>query len=50
MAWILLASATVQSLADNALTIGFSGEGNARGFVSSGHDTVLSQVLRRCSG
>jgi DNA polymerase-3 subunit gamma/tau len=50
VAWILLASATVQSLADNALTIGFPGEGNAKGFVSSGHDAVLSQVLRQMFG
>ncbi len=47
---MLLASATVQSLADNALTIGFSGEGQAKGFVSSGHDAVLSQVLRQMFG
>jgi DNA polymerase-3 subunit gamma/tau len=50
VAWILLASATVQSLADNALTIGFPGEGNAKGFLSSGHDAVLSQVLRQMFG
>jgi DNA polymerase-3 subunit gamma/tau len=50
VAWILLASATVQSLADNALTIGFPGEGNAKGFVSSGHDAVLSQVLKQMFG
>jgi DNA polymerase III subunit gamma/tau len=50
VAWILLASATVQSLADNALTIGFPGEGQAKGFVSSGHDAVLSQVLREMFG
>jgi DNA polymerase-3 subunit gamma/tau len=50
VAWILLASATVQSLADGALTIGFPGEGQAKGFVSSGHDAVLSQVLREMFG
>ncbi|HMH90517.1 MAG TPA: hypothetical protein VK586_05470, partial [Streptosporangiaceae bacterium] len=50
VAWMVLAGATVQSLADNALTIGFPGEGNARGFVSSGHDAVLSQVLRQMFG
>src|SRR6185437_9954464 len=30
--------------------IGFPGEGNAKGFVSSGHDAVLSQVLRQMFG
>jgi DNA polymerase-3 subunit gamma/tau len=50
VAWILLASATVQSLADGVLTIEFPSEGNARGFVSSGHDAVLSQVLQDMFG
>jgi DNA polymerase-3 subunit gamma/tau len=50
VAWMLLSSAEVQSLADGALTIGFSGEGQARGFISSGHDAVLSGVLRQMFG
>jgi DNA polymerase-3 subunit gamma/tau len=50
VAWILLTSATVGSLADGVLTIEFNTEGNARGFASSGHDQLLADVLRRMFG
>jgi DNA polymerase-3 subunit gamma/tau len=45
VAWILLNSASVDSLEDGVLTIAFAREGEAKGFATSGHDQVLTGVL-----
>jgi DNA polymerase-3 subunit gamma/tau len=50
VAWILLTSASVGSLADGVLTIEFNTEGNARGFATGGHEQLLADVLRRMFG
>jgi DNA polymerase-3 subunit gamma/tau len=50
VAWILLTSATVESLADGVLTIGFAREGEAKGFVSSGYDKLLGEILQTMFG
>jgi DNA polymerase III subunit gamma/tau len=45
VAWMLLSNATVESLADGALTIAFAKPGDAKGFVTSGSDKDLGSVL-----
>jgi len=45
VAWILLNSASVDSLEGGVLTIAFAREGEAKGFATSGHDQVLTSVL-----
>jgi hypothetical protein len=50
VAWILLTNATVQSLADGVLTIEFAREGDAKGFVSSGCDRLLGEILQAMFG
>jgi DNA polymerase-3 subunit gamma/tau len=45
VAWMLLNSASVDSLEGGVLTIAFNREGEARGFAISGHDQVLTGVL-----
>jgi DNA polymerase III subunit gamma/tau len=50
VAWMLLNSATVQSLEGRVLTVAFPSEGNAKGFAGSGHDQVLTGVLTAMLG
>jgi DNA polymerase-3 subunit gamma/tau len=50
VAWLLLSNATVDSLADGALTLRFGKEGEARGFSGSGYDRDLGQVLQAMFG
>jgi DNA polymerase-3 subunit gamma/tau len=45
VAWILLNSASVDSLEGGVLTLAFAREGEAKGFATSGHDQVLTGVL-----
>ena len=45
VAWILLNSASVDSLEGGVLTLAFNREGEAKGFATSGHDQVLTGVL-----
>ena len=45
VAWMLLNSASVDSLEGGVLTIAFNREGEAKGFAISGHDQVLTGVL-----
>ncbi|HEV2372667.1 MAG TPA: DNA polymerase III subunit gamma and tau [Streptosporangiaceae bacterium] len=48
--WILLQPATVVSLDNGVLTVGFPQEGNAKGFLSGGSDQVLADVLKESFG
>jgi len=50
VAWILLGSARVETLADNVLTLRFDREGEAKGFSASGYDRDLTQVLQAMFG
>jgi DNA polymerase-3 subunit gamma/tau len=50
LAWIQLRSAVVQSLEGGVLTLGFSSEGVAKGFATSGCDQVLAGVLSSLLG
>jgi DNA polymerase-3 subunit gamma/tau len=50
VAWILLTNATVQSLTDGVLTVEFAREGDAKGFVSSGCDRLLGEILQAMFG
>jgi DNA polymerase-3 subunit gamma/tau len=50
VAWILLTNATVESLIDGVLTVEFAREGDAKGFVSSGCDRLLGEVLQAMFG
>jgi DNA polymerase III subunit gamma/tau len=50
VAWMLLRSATVQSLESNVLTVGFAREGEVKGFASSGCDQVLAAALNSVLG
>jgi DNA polymerase-3 subunit gamma/tau len=50
VAWMLLSNATVESLADGALTIAFAKPGDAKGFVTSGSDKDLRSVLSSLFG
>jgi DNA polymerase-3 subunit gamma/tau len=45
VAWMLLNSASVDSLEGGVLTVAFNREGEAKGFATSGHDQVLTRVL-----
>jgi DNA polymerase III subunit gamma/tau len=45
VAWMLLNSASVESLDGGVLTVAFPREGEAKGFTTSGHDQVLTSVL-----
>src|SRR5215475_1700656 len=50
VAWMLLNSASVDSLEGGVLTIAFNREGEAKGFATSGHDQVLTGVLGNMLG
>jgi DNA polymerase-3 subunit gamma/tau len=50
VAWLLLNPASVDSLEGGVLTIAFPREGEAKGFSTSGHDQVLTEVLNRMLG
>jgi DNA polymerase-3 subunit gamma/tau len=50
VAWILLNSASVDSLEGGVLTVAFTRAGEAKGFATSGHDQVLIGVLRSMLG
>ncbi len=50
VAWILLANSFPIGLDGNILTIGFSREGDAKGFKSSNCDKDLAKVLRKRFG
>jgi DNA polymerase III subunit gamma/tau len=50
VAWILLSNANVESVAGNVLTLSFDGEGYAKGFVTSGYDHTLAEVLQSMFG
>ncbi len=50
VAWILLSHATVESVDGGVLTLAFDGEGNAKGFGTSGCDQDLADVLERMFG
>jgi DNA polymerase III subunit gamma/tau len=45
VAWMLLNSASIESLEGGLLTVAFPREGEAKGFTTSGHDQVLTSVL-----
>ena len=45
VAWILLSNASVQSLEDGVLTLGFPRDGDLKGFTASGCDADLKRVL-----
>ena len=45
VAWILLSNASVQSLEDGVLTLGFARDGDLKGFTTSGCDADLKRVL-----
>jgi DNA polymerase III subunit gamma/tau len=45
VAWLLLRNASVLSLEDNVLTLGFPRDGDLKGFGVSGHDAILKRVL-----
>jgi DNA polymerase III subunit gamma/tau len=48
--WILLRNASVHSLADGVLTLRFTREGDVKGFVGSGCDADLANVLASSFG
>jgi len=50
VAWLLLSPASVDSLEEGVLTIAFPREGEAKGFTTSGHDQVLTEVLSTMLG
>ena len=50
VAWMLLRTATVQSLADGVLTVRFARAGDMKGFVSSECDADLERVLAQSFG
>jgi DNA polymerase III subunit gamma/tau len=50
VAWLLLSPASVDSLEGGVLTIAFPREGEAKGFTTSGHDQVLTEVLSTMLG
>jgi len=50
VAWLLLSPASVDSLEGGVLTIAFPREGEAKGFTTSGHDQVLTEVLSTVLG
>jgi DNA polymerase-3 subunit gamma/tau len=50
VAWMLLRTATVQSLTDGVLTVRFARAGDVKGFVSSECDADLERVLAQSFG
>jgi DNA polymerase-3 subunit gamma/tau len=50
VAWILLSNASVHTVEDGVLTVGFAREGEAKGFAASGYDKDLMRVLRERLG
>jgi DNA polymerase-3 subunit gamma/tau len=50
VAWMLLNTASVDSLEGGVLTVAFAKEGQAKGFAASGHDQVLTGVLATMLG
>jgi hypothetical protein len=50
VAWMLLKSATVESVSQNGITLFFSREGERDGFLSAGHDSALVEVLDEALG
>jgi DNA polymerase-3 subunit gamma/tau len=50
VAWMLLNTASVDSLEGGVLTVAFAKEGQAKGFAASGHDQVLTGVLANMLG
>ena len=50
VAWMLLRTATVQSLVDGVLTVRFARDGDVKGFVSSECDADLERVLAQSFG
>jgi DNA polymerase-3 subunit gamma/tau len=50
VAWMLLRTATVQSLVDGVLTVRFARAGDVKGFVSSECDADLERVLAQSFG
>ena len=50
VAWMLLNTASVDSLEGGVLTVTFAREGQAKGFAASGHDQVLIGVLATMLG
>ena len=50
VAWMLLNTASVDSLEGGVLTVAFAREGQAKGFAASGHDQVLIGVLATMLG
>jgi DNA polymerase III subunit gamma/tau len=50
VAWMQLSNASVQSYADNVLTLAFANAGMAKGFLNGGYDKHLSTVLQALFG
>jgi DNA polymerase-3 subunit gamma/tau len=50
VAWILLSSASIESVEGNVLSLAFEREGDAKGFGSNGCDQDLANVLERMFG
>jgi hypothetical protein len=50
VAWMQLSHASVESFADNVLTLAFAQAGVAKGFITGGYDADLGQVLETLFG
>jgi Caspase domain len=50
VAWLLISNATVSDLDEEALTLIFDRDGEARGFADSGYDVELREVLQEIFG
>lgn len=50
VAWMLLSAAEVDSATGNTLTLRFGKDGQAKGFITSGQDSVLVEVLNELIG
>jgi DNA polymerase-3 subunit gamma/tau len=50
VAWMQLSNASVESYADNVLTLAFANAGMAKGFLNGGYDKHLSTVLHALFG
>ncbi len=50
VAWMQLSNASVESYADNILTLAFANAGMAKGFLNGGYDKHLSTVLQALFG
>jgi DNA polymerase-3 subunit gamma/tau len=50
VAWMQLSNASVESYADNVLTLAFANAGMAKGFLNGGYDKHLSKVLEALFG